>query len=182
MLTALTILTGTVAPAMNDYIEEAKLVRAHHDVRTLGVTLVRFFNDVGFEGEMKGGWAAYDLLVGAGAVPDSAGHGADGWIAAVGTTVGLLDDHVISNTAGYAEYRQRRPFGWRGPYLQNPVGPDPWGYRYAVNVSAMRSARWNTIVLSAGPNGLVESRFALDGLPTLGDDIVSLVSSGEGWQ
>lgn len=181
VLTALTILTGAVAPAVNDYVEDAKLVRARHDVSTLGVTLVRLFNDVGFEREIKGGWATYDLLVGSGAVPDTTGRGTDGWIAPVGTNVGLLDDQLIRNTAGYTRYDGRWHFGWRGAYLQNPVSPDPWGHRYAVNMRAMRSSHWDTVVLTAGPNGLVESPFELDGLPTGGDDIVSLASSGGGW-
>lgn len=181
VLAALAILTGAAAPAVNDYVEEAKLIRAHHDVRTLGLTLVRLFNDVGSERDITNGWATYDVLVGSGSVPDAAGRGTEAWIAPVGTGVGSLDDQLITNTAGYAPYYQRRPFGWRGAYLQNSVGPDPWGHRYAVNVRAMRSSHWDTVVLSAGPDGLVESPFALDGLPTAGDDIVSLVSSGGGW-
>lgn len=177
VLTALTILSGALAPAVNDYVEEAKLVRANHDVRTLAVVLVRLFNDTNSEGNVDGGWATYDVLVGAGTVPATDGPGTKAWGEPVGATVGLLDEQLVTNTPGYAPFRQRAPFGWRGAYLDQRVGSDPWGYRYAVNVRAMRSRHSDTVVLSAGPDGLVESPFEIDGLPTRGDDIVSLVSS-----
>ena len=41
----------------------------------------------------------------------------------------------------------------------------------------MRSHRFDTVILSAGPDGIVESAFERDGLPSTGDDIVAVVSS-----
>lgn len=71
--TLLAVLSGVAAPAFDGYIEDAKLVRAHHDVATLTVSLVRLFNDVGGERGIAHGWATYDLLIGAGAVADADG-------------------------------------------------------------------------------------------------------------
>lgn len=178
ILTALTILSGAAAPAVNDYVDQAKLVRARHDVRTLAVSLVRLFNDVGAERGLDKGWSSYTLLVGAGVAPASGARGSEAWTAStLASGVGLLDDQLTTNEPGYTRGRQGVPFGWRGAYLQDPVGADPWGHRYAVNIGAMQTSYDDTVVLSAGPDGTVDSPFEADGLPTAGDDIVSVVAA-----
>lgn len=178
ILTALSILSAAAAPAVNEYIDEAKLIRARHDVRVIAVVLTRLFNDVGAERSGKTAWSSYDLLVGAGAPPATRGAGTGRWAAAVRDEgVGLLDDHLVTNAAGYTRRAPGMWFGWRGAYLQERVQPDPWGHRYAVNVRAMSNTYSYTVVLSAGPDGVVESLFETDGLPTAGDDIVAVVSS-----
>ena len=77
------------------------------------------------------------------------------------------------------------PHAWRGAYLPGPIGADPWGNRYAVNVEylarglgASPSGNVNdVIVISAGSNGLLETRFDTDG-PSNGNDIFYVVSGG----
>lgn len=177
VLTAVTILSGAAAPAVNDYVEQAKRVRVRHDVNTLAIALMRMANDTPAEANAAGGWATYDLLVGDGAVPIADGAAA-GWAAAPGDRVGLLDDHLIYNDDRYRRPERYGAFGWRGPYLQQTVDADPWGVRYGVNTRAMRTPDLDTVVLSAGPDGRVDSPFAIDGLPTRGDDVVALVSVG----
>jgi hypothetical protein len=178
ILTATTVLSGVAAPAMNVYLEDAKSMRAQHDVRTLSATLIRLFNDVGPERFRDGGWATADLLVGAGEVPAAATPAAQSWsLATAHKGVALLDDHLVVNEAGYSVVRGSSRMGWRGAYLQDPVRPDPWGHRYAVNVGVMRSHYFDTVVLSAGPDGLVDSPFERDGLPTTRDDIAAVVAS-----
>src|SRR5687768_2818530 len=166
ILTALSILSGAAAPAVSDYVEEAKLIRARSDVRTIGISLVRLFSDVGGERDIEGGWGGYDLLVGGGAAPGAGTAAAVSWSAVGGPRVGLLDDHLISNGPGYTARRATHRSGWRGAYLQDPVSADPWGHRYAVNVSTLKSRYLDTVVLSAGPDGVVDSPFERDGLPT----------------
>jgi hypothetical protein len=126
---------------------------------------------------------AADLLVGAGEVPHAATAAAASWsLAPMHTSVALLDDHLVVNEAGYSVVRGSSRLGWRGAYLQDPVRSDPWGHRYAVNVGVMRSHYFDTVVLSAGPDGLVDSPFERDGLPTTRDDIAAVVaSSGLGY-
>jgi hypothetical protein len=176
ILTALTLLSGVAAPAITTYLEDAQQVRARGDVRTIAISLVRLMNDVGPERSRDDGWATYDLLVGAGLTPATDGALSRGW-ASIGAKVGSLDDHLIVNTPDYSVRQPRMQFGWRGAYIQDPVGADPWGQRYAVNVAAMKSRAFDTVAISAGPDGVVESAFERDGLPTAGDDIVSIVSS-----
>jgi hypothetical protein len=178
ILTAMTILSGAAAPAVNDYVEQAKLVRARHDVRTIAVSLVRMFSDVGAERSLEGGWSSYKLLVGDGMAPASGVRESDAWTAATAAAgVGLLNDQLITNETGYTRGHLGVQLGWRGAYLQDAVAADPWGHRYGVNVGAMQTKYDDTVVLSAGPDGVVDSPFQSDGLPTAGDDIVSVVSA-----
>jgi len=178
ILTAMTILSGVAAPAMSDYLEDAKLTRAQHDVRTLSASLIRLFNDVGAQRSREGGWAQADLLVGAGEAPGAATIDAASWsLASTDSGVASLDAHLVVNEAGYSVIGRPSRQGWRGAYLHDPVRSDPWGQRYAVNVGAMRSRHFDTVVLSAGPDGVVDSPFERDGLPTTRDDIAAVVAS-----
>ena len=69
ILTAITILSGMAAPAVSDYVEDAKLVRARSDVRTIAVSLVRLLNDVGPSAHATGGWATTICWSGPGSHP-----------------------------------------------------------------------------------------------------------------
>ena len=180
VLTMLSIWTAATAPAVDDYVNEAKLVRAHHDVSTLSVSLLRLFSDTAAQSRIDGGWATYDLLVGAGAIPANEAPESESWTSAPGETVGWLDDQLVNNTPGYttADAQRFAATGWRGAYLQQRVAADPWGYRYAINTSSLKTRGLDTVIITAGPNGLIESLFEVDGLPTGGDDIAASVSSG----
>jgi hypothetical protein len=86
--------------------------------------------------------------------------------------------------------------GWRGAYMQSPVGPDPWGRRYLVNTAFLavahdatigfgegqRSGGWDHDVfcLSAGFNGLYETFYGGSspfngGTSRGGDDYVYII-------
>ena len=80
-------------------------------------------------------------------------------------------------------------YAWRGPYLTAPVDPDPWGNRYASNVlfldpkadTGNRTPGANgciedVVVLSAGPDEEIDTRFSVDGLTAGDDDILYTVS------
>jgi hypothetical protein len=177
ILAALTILSGLSAPAITDYIEDAKMVRARHDVATLGVSVIRLFNDVASERNRPGGWRTYSLLVGAGAAPAVSNEQTAPWALATGVKdVGMLDDQLLRNGPGYTPFVPAERRGWRGATLQHSVTAEPWAHRFAVNVGAMgRDA--DIFVMSAGPDGAVTVSFDADGLDQAGDDIVTLVSS-----
>ena len=178
ILTAFTILGGLTAPAIYDYVEDARLIRARHDATTIAVSLVRLFADVGPERSRPKGWASYDVLIGAGVAPAAIEEVTTAWaIPASSSGVGLIDDQLVRNTGEYTRYRTSARIGWRGPYVQKTVDADPWGHRYAVNVSALRTPGSDTLVLSAGPDGIVATPFDADGLTEGQDDIAALVVS-----
>jgi type II secretory pathway pseudopilin PulG len=74
---------------------------------------------------------------------------------------------------------------WRGAYMAGPIGPDPWGTRYAVNVEFLARAPGagpagnvnDVLVVSAGPDRTVDTRFDADGAPD-GSDVLYVVSGG----
>jgi len=107
----------------------------------------------------------------------------------------------VSNSAGYTSVSfatgggPKRVFGWRGAYMQEPVGPDPWGWSYQSNTMFLQPASdassgttngllnggWinDVIVISAGPDGNVGTKFGdnTTGATTVtGDDIVYVVA------
>jgi type II secretory pathway pseudopilin PulG len=136
-----------------------------------------------------------------------AGVGVTDWHQSVNNAaIQLLDHYLVANTpSGVAANGYRTaatmstttefdPDGgamfngehaWRGAYLPGPLGPDPWGYRYAINVEFLArptgagpAGQVNDVfVLSAGSNGRIETRFDVDGV-TSGNDVIYLVSGG----
>ena len=180
MLTVTTIVAGAVAPAVQDYISEARFTRALHDTHAIATAVSRFEGDVLGQSTKDRGWATFDMLVGAGTVPTVGAGGDAAWLAPVGSAkVGSLDDQLVTNAAGYGSFPPRQTNwvrGWHGPYLEAGIGPDPWGHRYAINVNALSNGTSCTVVVSAGPNGLIETPF--QGLVIIpgGDDLVALVA------
>ncbi|MBI3262771.1 MAG: hypothetical protein HYZ58_06430 [Acidobacteria bacterium] len=183
VISAVSLLGAVAKPVVSDYVNQARLVRAHQDAHTIGVAFLRFADDVGGQARTGNGWATQDLLVGDGEAPALGVGGDPRWLGAPEEQrVGSLADHLVTNDVKYG----RAPgnlnvvrAGWRGPYIENGIGPDPWGHRYEVNVKALaKGGGLDTIVISAGPNGVIETAFEGDGLIAGGDDIVALVSSG----
>jgi prepilin-type N-terminal cleavage/methylation domain-containing protein len=145
-----------------------------------------------------------NLLVSDGDIPDLGAGGDVAWVAAVNNkTVDFLERHLVTNNpGGRFENRYRTPvdmiqnsgsgynifarntysglnaeFSWRGAYMTAPIGPDPWGSRYAVNAIFFMSKSGNdVVVLSAGPDKTISTAFAWDGLVPGGDDIIYVIS------
>ena len=62
------------------------------------------------------------------------------------------------------------------PVLGHDAPMDPWGRCYLVNAANMATAGGAVWVLSAGPNGVIDTRFVTRaGQPLAGDDIGALV-------
>lgn len=183
VISAVSLLSAVARPVVADYVNQAKLVRAHQDAHTLGVAFLRFTDDVGSQSRTGTGWATHEVMVGEGESPALGAGGDPRWLGAAGERrVGSLTDHLVTNETKYVSAPGQLNIvraGWRGPYIENGIGPDPWGHRYAVNVKALaKGAGLDTIVISAGPNGVIETVFEGDGVIAGGDDIVALVSSG----
>jgi type II secretory pathway pseudopilin PulG len=180
MLTVTTIVAGAVAPAVQDYIAQARYTRAVHDTHVIATAVSRFEGDVLGQSNKPRGWATFEVLVGEGAVPAVGIGGDPAWVAPLGSaTVGALGDQLVTNVVGYASNPQRQTNwvrGWHGPYIEAGIGPDPWGNRYAINVKALSTGSSCTVVVSAGPNGLLETAFKGPVIIPGGDDLVALVA------
>ena len=115
---------------------------------------------------------AVNLLVGPGEAPKVLGNA--GWVR--GPTDNLANQ-LIQNSPGYG-VRIASQTSWRGPYLLS-LKADPWQNRYTVNIGAAvnddptAGDHLAVFVLSAGPNGIVETpyRQPQDVVRAGGDDI-----------
>ena len=182
ILTTLSVLGAAVSPSISDYVRDARRVRASSDVRVIASSLARFLHDVGGTVTPPSNSHAVDVLVGAGETPTLGNHIDAEWALPIdGDGVALLDDYLVTNSIGYPRGSGRwlAAKGWSGPYVESGVGPDPWGNRYAVNVRTLSGALGSsTVVLCAGPNGVIETAFNHGGLAIGSDDIVGLLGSG----
>jgi type II secretory pathway pseudopilin PulG len=150
-----------------------------------------------------------DLLVSGGTIPTlgvSRSTAGTDWTAAIdhGATQALANHLVLNTPSNLAANAYRSaanmsvttafdpdggalfnaPHAWRGAYLPGPIGPDPWGTRYAVNVEFLARAPGagagsvnDVVVLSAGDDGRVDTRFDLDGV-TSANDVFYVLSGG----
>ena len=183
MLMTMSVLTAVMSPAIGDYVNDARHLKAADDVRVLAVSFSRFLFDARMAGPSDRTWQRYEVLVGEGLAPELGEGGDAAWVRDIDqSAVGRLDDHLITNTAGYKTAADNPAAmwvrGWRGPYLASGITPDPWGYRYAINVGGWSTRGAHVVVLSAGPNGRIETPFLRGGPITRGDDVAALVGSG----
>jgi type II secretory pathway pseudopilin PulG len=92
-----------------------------------------------------------------------------------------LDLHLRVNGRNYAEATAGAGTGWNGPYLSKDVPGDPWGHAYLINTGFLRGlppaaggcARCAVFVISAGPNGILETPFRqpIASAMVFGDDL-----------
>ena len=182
ILAVTSILSAVSSPVIGDYLSDARRVKAAEDVQVIAATFSRFAYDASMIPAREGGWQRYEVLVTQGQAPSAAGGDEASWAADDrGQRVSLLDEHLITNGPGYAtpadEAQATWVRGWRGPYVQSGISPDPWGRRYAINVGSHTTRGATLVVLSAGPNGIVETPFVRAGLAAGGDDIVAVIGS-----
>jgi type II secretory pathway pseudopilin PulG len=182
ILTTISILGAAAAPVMGDFVNDARLARAQQDTRAIASAVSRMTADVMGHHAQNGGWATFALLVGPGAAQDVATGAGQEWAVGVGASqAGALEDQLMLNSPGYPTHAWSQVNwirGWHGPYLDAGVGADPWGHRYAVNVKFLKGGAFDTFVVSAGPNGIVETPFQADGTVAHGDDIIVVLSPG----
>jgi len=183
MLMTLSVLTAAMSPAIGDYVNDARHIKVADDVRMLAVTFSRFAFDAAKASTSDRDWHGYDVLVGEGLAPELGQGGDAAWVLDLDQHgVGRLDDHLITNAAGYNTSADNPEAiwvrGWRGPYVGSGITPDPWGHRYAINVGGWSRRGAHVVVLSAGPNGQIESPFLRGGAVAGGDDVAALIGSG----
>lgn len=174
-------LAAILTPIVSGYLEDARLQRARSDAGTLADALLQAQRDLGdfpifSDGSLSGRTLAdsttFDVLLGPGRVPTLSGTG---WSNAYdsGNDADQLADQLVTNAPGYPTDGR---FAWRGPYMEDPTA-DPWGNAYLVNAENLRPAQDEAgYVLSAGPDGTVQTDFDQDrtggGVAAAGDDVL----------
>lgn len=186
VLTVGVTLALILTPSISNLITNSHVERAHGDCELIAGGVAQFYTDTGFlpgqpvspNGQPGAQARRVAVLATDGelAVDRTGGSWEQGPMASVASA-------LIGNGPGYARRGVTSKLGWNGPYLSTEVGPDPWNHRYLVNVGAAeapgtspdtagqpRHALW---VISAGPNGLIETEFVQprESAELRGDDI-----------
>jgi prepilin-type N-terminal cleavage/methylation domain-containing protein len=159
-------------PLLVSYVVDARIAKARADVRAIGEAILRFERDTGRfpmfssgSGFLPDSSANVVRMEGAGLTPYT--NPASDWTRTAGFTdsdcaasctfhtMGVL----LSNDIGYPVTSSLgKPFKWKGPYIA--VTEDPWGYKYLVNIiNAKSSSTGAVIVVSAGPDGTLQTNF-----------------------
>ena len=152
------------APTVTIFAAAQKRDVAARDVSRLADAMSRFYEDVGrwpVEGDVEPSVGDDEVrCLGSrdGSWPALA-DGVTGW--GEWTPRDTFENHLAKNrplglpSFGYPTDLDR---SWRGPYVDE-VGADPWGRKYVANVWNAHDDRGGPLwVLSAGPNGRVDTR------------------------
>jgi prepilin-type N-terminal cleavage/methylation domain-containing protein len=187
VLAVIVTLALVLTPSIANTINDARIARARNDCQTIVSGIYQFYRDTGYfplwRVAQGGGAGApanrLQLLVSRGNVPLED-------LRTLWTTgaAGGLAEQLVNNTPGYALRTPTSQFGWNGPYFSSEIAADPWGNRYVVNIAmidlspgaatASGQTKMAVWVLSAGPNGTIETPFAssiFSATQPVGDDI-----------
>lgn len=217
VLAVLMILVAILIPTIGGFIDDSRHLKARRDMEVIALTLTRFKADQGLLCIKRVSATActkanrVDLLESNGPDVVSAdvlsadfsnseiASGSINWDDD-GTTTASMRDQFVLNTPLYPTPRENslnhpgsfNVPGWRGTYVNNPLGPDPWGKKYLVNTvftsvaidasagtnEGQKSGGWSydIFIISAGPNGIYETPFGQMNATASGDDIIYVVT------
>jgi len=186
ILTMLALLSAAAAPAASRTLDRARLTRATSDAVKLKNGMLTMldemtqFNLFTTNGANTG--PAVYMLVSDGDIPRELGPAGDArWQDPVNnSTIDFFERHLITNNPGGSSanaYPTTIQNPWRGAYLRGPVDSDPWGNRYASNVRWIKDAPKanDVVVMSAGPDEVINTAWEKNGITPGGDDIVIIV-------
>src|SRR5437868_4846695 len=178
VLAIVSTLAAVLTPVVLNYVDQARIVRATADVKTVADAIRLYQRDTARypiysnPTQSASDTAAATELVGPGTAPTASGT----WGAFTTTTDLTLS--VNQNLLALATSAQVGKVGYRGPYIGS-LDSDPWGNRYVVTATNLRvaSTTW-AFVISAGPNGILDTNPSQTNTTTFtvaGDDLVAII-------
>lgn len=186
ILTVLVVLSTAVAPVASRTLDRARLTRARADAVELKTGMLAMLDEMSqynlFTTDGTNNGPAVYMLVGDGDIPRELGPLGDArWQDAVNNlTIDYFERHLVTNNPGgnsLNAYSTSIQNPWRGPYLAGPVDADPWGNRYACNTRWIKEIPKSNdvVVLSAGPDEIINTAWEKNGITPGGDDIVVIM-------
>jgi general secretion pathway protein G len=156
------ILAGILVPLIFKEIDEARITRAAADTKSISTAIMVFRKDTGQWPIMDGTCAPnVTFLSGNGTQP--------GNLEANGFSLSVMSSYNYFLPADAAA-DEGSCYGtkWKGPYMAD-VTPDPWGNAYVTNADAFSVKGAPLWILSAGPNGQIDTPVL--NTVVIGDDI-----------
>lgn len=179
VLAVVAAMSAILVPMVSSYVEDGRRQRARGDLRAIGEAMNTVHRDLGVFPVFRDGSkralvadSTYAVLEGPGNTPTLNSSWQNNYDSG-NQVVGALSNQLVQNGPGYPSQGR---FSWRGPYIDD-LAPDPWGRSYLVNAeNLMPNQSESGYVLSAGPNGQVETDFEIDRMSASttpgGDDLL----------
>lgn len=176
VVAVIAILAAVLTPYITKYIDDSRVAKAKNETQVIGAAMASFYKDVGRWPNATNATTAPTVNFGGvhtGTVTPAATlfGAATGWAAAGAANWTPLDQHLFQNQHQYPPTGDQR---WNGVYAtQLPF--DPWGRPYVINAAQFvqpppPAAQIPVWVLSAGPNGVINTNIAAGTItPTLDD-------------
>jgi type II secretory pathway pseudopilin PulG len=183
-LSVMMMITAVLAPAGANLIQQARDVQVERDCASLRNAVIRLLidnNQTQLHVQPTSD-RLVSLLVSSGVAPEAGAAAAAPWTQAPDSSgrIDLIENYLIDNApagdpsnAWPAPLRADGP-GWRGTYLAQTPTNDPWGHRYAINVQYLNTKN-DVVVVSAGPDGIIDTPYTARGVVAGGDDRYALV-------
>ncbi len=189
VLGVILLLAGIAVPLVTGYIEDSQRGRARSEVKMLGASMMSMYKDLGqFPARDGSGNPNRVRVIGSGpsvptANPFRNNSNWNTWF--MNASYGdVMDNHLVVNEpqgAAAAAYSTSGEFQWRGPYLPEGAPLDPWGRPYVCMVRSF----WDThatnfrrvIILSAGPDGQMDTSPACTSTTEIADDDIGMILS-----
>src|SRR3989440_250954 len=179
VLAIISTLAAVLTPVVLNYVDQARIVRATADVKTIADAIRLYQRDTArysIYSNMTQATAdtpAAPELVGPGASPTATGT----WLSNFSTNTDLVLS-LNQNLLGLTTSAQVGRVAYRGPYI-GLLDSDPWGNRYIVTATNLKvaSTSW-AFVISAGPNGVLNtdpSQSNSAQFAVAGDDLVAII-------
>ncbi|MEO6593771.1 MAG: type II secretion system protein GspG [Planctomycetota bacterium] len=187
VLSVVLLLTGIAVPMLSGYMEDGRRAKAEAEVKVVATAVSSFYKDVGTYPTRNSAGTTntmYSLFTGPTMPTTNPWAGGHQWITwGMSANRGdLLNNQMLTNTpqgAAGAAYPTTGTNRWRGPYLAGSSPLDPWGRPYVINViSGFFSNATNykrLFVMSAGPNGRIETTATATAATDLGGDDIGLI-------
>ncbi|MCD6455042.1 MAG: prepilin-type N-terminal cleavage/methylation domain-containing protein [Candidatus Aminicenantes bacterium] len=194
VLAVVAILAAILVPTVAKHIEDAKLARATNEVQVIGASIASLYKDTGFwpytnaPGPSGGVNRVISDPVNIAPNSDGSVSGAANW-ASMAPAKPLYDYLFYNNpdedTGAVGmnqpgeDYPTSGEYAWRGPYLDEEIMDDPWGYAYVINaryfpgnslIPESTKSGHRVYILCAGPNKTWETPFS-DGVVRPADAI-----------
>jgi len=163
VLAIIAVLAAVLTPLVTNYLDQARTSRAMADTKTIVDAVRTYKRDTGyypiygsFSLAQVGTTIAGKVLLGPGASPDTTQ--AD-WAAIAGSNADLVSQ--LNTPLSGLNVNNPNPGkpSYRGPYI-GALDSDPWGNQYIVTGLNLNGSTNRGFVVSAGPNGKLETTVA----------------------